>query len=196
MPTIAPIVEGHGEARSMRGLIQKVVSDQSLGLYCNVDRPFRISRDKFIRDDSYFRNKVETTVRYATQNAALLILLDADDACPAEMGPDLLERARAVVGDRGKVGVVLAMREYESWFLAAADSLAGYSGMSSEVMVRPNPEAVRGAKEWLSSHMPDNSPYSAARHQAGFTERLDWQAARKVSPSCDKLCRVILDLVS
>ena len=38
---------------------------------------------------------------------------------------EILERAASVRSDR-RIQVVLAQREYEAWFLAAADSIAGY----------------------------------------------------------------------
>jgi hypothetical protein len=60
-------------------------------------------------------------------SGGVLVLLDADDDCPAEYGPALLARAKAARPDK-QVAVVLAMREFEAWFLAAAPSLAGQFG--------------------------------------------------------------------
>ena len=62
----------------------------------------------------------------------VLVLLDADDDCPAALGPALLERARAARSDV-PISVVLANREFEAWFIAAAESLAGTHGFPADL---------------------------------------------------------------
>jgi hypothetical protein len=71
-----------------------------------------------------------------------LVLLDADDDCPAELGPKIQDRARQVVPHRS-VSVVLANREYEAWFLAAAGSLHGQRGFAFECPPGFEPERLR-----------------------------------------------------
>ena len=55
-------------------------------------------------------------------DARILILLDANGDCPGDLGPTVLKSAREACSDR-RFEVVLAKREYESWFVAAAESL-------------------------------------------------------------------------
>src|SRR5829696_10503129 len=54
----------------------------------------------------------------------VLVLLDSDDDLPCVPGPKLLARTRQARSDE-PLGVVVARSEFESWFLAAAPSLAG-----------------------------------------------------------------------
>ena len=70
--------------------------------------------------------QVEFAGRSVAPDGAILILLDsdADGACPAEDGPALLSRARRARNDLA-ISVVLASKEFEAWFIAAARSLRG-----------------------------------------------------------------------
>jgi hypothetical protein len=78
-------------------------------------------------------------------SGGILVLLDADDDCPAELAPALLNRARSARPDR-RVSVVLAKREFEAWFLASAQSLAGRFSSPADMEAPDDPEGVRGAK--------------------------------------------------
>ena len=114
------------------------------------------------------------------------MLLDANGDCPAELGAALLRRARAARPDL-LIEVVLAKCEYEAWFIAAADSLRGTRGISNAANVPPDPESIRGAKEWLRARM--SGPYSSTADQAALTARFDMTAARRRAPSFDKMWR-------
>jgi hypothetical protein len=52
----------------------------------------------------------------------------------------------------------------------------------------PDPEAIQGAKEWLSHKMP-GAPYKPTSDQAAFASVFDTKAARSKAPSFDKLWR-------
>ena len=69
--------------------------------------------------------------RQAGPNGAILILLDADNDCPAELGIELLRRARLARADR-PIRAVLAKTEYEAWFLAATTLDRGEAWRRSE----------------------------------------------------------------
>jgi hypothetical protein len=79
--------------------------------------------------------------------------------------------------------VVLAHREYEAWFLAAAESLRGQRGLPADLAPPADPEAVRDAKGWLRSHMPRNRKYSETADQAALTELFDLDLAQSRSAS-------------
>ena len=92
--------------------------------------------------------------------------------------PILLRRIAAAALPAGAVDardrairVVLAKTEYEAWFLAAADSIAGKHGIDAKAAAPANPEAVRGAKEWLTGCMPAGQSYRPTRHQAALLWR-------------------------
>ena len=136
---------------------------------------------------------VELAARQAGEDGSILILLDADDDCPAQLAPEVLQRANAARQDRN-IRVVFAKREYEAWFLAAADSIAGESGIDDAATPPTDPEAIRGAKEWLGAHMPPGQRYRATLHQAALTEVFDLDAARS-APSFNKLWRDVSELL-
>ncbi len=186
MNKIAVIVEGHGEYEALRLLLQRIAATVPPLHYVEIPRPIRISRSMLPREGELER-AVELAARTAGDTGGILILLDADDDCPAELGPALLARARAARSDFD-IRVVLAKAEYEAWFLAAGSSIHGLHGL--DISASPaDPEAVRGAKEWLTARMPCGQPYDPILHQAAFTAVFDLDAARRGAPSFDKMWR-------
>ena len=123
-----------------------------------------------------------------------MIVLDADDDCPAEEGPALLSRTRAVAPDL-MIAVIFAKREFEAWFIASVESLRGKRGVRRDVMPPPDPEAIRGAKEWLSQHMTSGVSYRATLDQPALTAQFDVEAARRAR-SFDHCYRRIRDLLA
>jgi len=95
-----------------------------------------------------------------------------------------------------EISVVLARKEYEAWFIAAAESLRGRCGLPSDLVSDPNPENIRGAKEWLSRHMPRNRRYAETTDQAALTSVFDMAAARQSADSFDKCYREIERLLT
>ncbi len=59
----------------------------------------------------------------------------------------------------------------------------------------PNPEEVRGAKEWLSDRMEGTRRYKETLDQPGLTAVFDIASARPRSDSFDKCCREITRLL-
>lgn len=127
------------------------------------------------------------TAKAAQVGGCVLILLDCEDSCPATLGPDLLQRARAV-RDNVDIFVVLAYREFETWFIAAAHSLRGLRALPRDLDPPDNTERIRDAKGWLGRRM--NVAYDPVTHQLEFTRVFDMQQAR-LCPSFDRLYRRI-----
>ena len=139
--------------------------------------------------ERHLENAVEFACRkleQVTRNGAVLVLLDADSDCPAEIAPSLLRRVRDVrPGIRASV--VVAKSEYEAWFLAAAHSLRGV--FVDEAEPPDDPELIRSAKAYLTkNYLSRDVRYSETVDQPRFTARMDLDEAR-ASPSFDKLCR-------
>jgi hypothetical protein len=158
----------------------------SLGVYVDIPNPIRVRRHRIVKPEELER-AVELAARRAGPAGRILILLDADQDCPAELAPELLRRATDARSDR-RIGVVLAKAEFESWFIAAADSLAGRQGIQDTAKAPANPESINDAKAWLSGHMPSGRSYRSTRDQPGLTKIFDLEAAR-AAPSFDKFWR-------
>jgi hypothetical protein len=137
---------------------------------------------------------VQLAARSVAPSGALLVLLDGDDDCPVTLAADLLRRVEAERSDLPS-GVVVACREFEAWFLAAAPSLAGRRGLPEPLEAPPSPEAVRGAKEWIQARRLDGFAYSPATDQPALAAEMDLSLARSGARSFDKLWREIERLI-
>ena len=189
---IATIVEGHGEVEAVPILLRRIAERVSPGIALEVPRPIRVKRHQILKVEELER-AVALAAGRAGPNGGILVLLDADDDCPAELASRLLRRARQSRPDR-PIRVVLAKAEYESWFLAAAASLAGHRGIDEAASPPADSEAIRNAKGWLSACMPLGRRYRETLHQAALTARFDVDAAR-AAPSFDKMWRDLASLL-
>lgn len=179
---VASIVEGHGEVEALPVLFRRLVSAWSIAGPVEFPTPIRVKRDRFLNQPREFDRCVELAALKASHDGRVMILLDADDDCPATLGPRLLERARAVHRDI-PFSVVLANREFEAWFIAAGASLSP----NPKSAVLPEAETVRGAKEWVGTNLL-RCPYAETLHQPSLSARMDLQAAL-AAPSFAKFCR-------
>lgn len=187
MVTIASIVEGRGEVEAVPILLRRVASQVSPNIQVNALRPIRVQRNQILKEGQLERSVELAARRIGGGEGRILILLDSDDDCPKELADEMLGRAKAARGDQ-RIRVVLAKREYEAWFLAAARSIAGLRGIDKSTTPPAAPESVKGAKEWLGRRMPANRAYSPTRDQPALTAVFDMDAAR-AAPSFDKLWR-------
>jgi hypothetical protein len=91
------------------------------------------------------------------------------------------------------VGLIVAKREFEAWFLAAAESLAGKCGLPEDFSWPGDPEAKRDAKGVLSKAMMRASGhlYRETVDQEKLAKAFDMDMARDRAPSFDKLWRQI-----
>ncbi len=174
-------------------LVRRIVQLVAPSCFVHCPKPIRVRRDRFIRR----REELERSIMLARGNAgdhgAILVVLDSDGDCPARLGPDLLSRVRPVAAGV-EIGVVVAHREFEAWFLAAAESVRGRRGLSSTLASPADPEAVADAKGVLRRHMPPGRRYSETTDQPALAELFDLQAARR-APSFDKCYREVERLV-
>ena len=192
MLRIASIVEGHGEVKAVPILLRRIAERVAPARAMDVLRPIRVRRQRFLKRGELERS-VELAARRAGPAGCVLVLIDAEGDCPAELAPEILRRAREARSDRA-IRVVLAKTEYEAWFLAAVESIAGTRGMAESVEPQREPESIRGAKERLGDFM-SNHPYSETLDQPAFTATFDLDAAR-TAPSFDKLWRDVSSLLT
>ena len=191
---IATVVEGQGEVAAVPVLLRRMATEIDPNGWIELPRPYRIGRGSLIRPGG-LETVIATVAEQVGPGSGVLVLLDADDDCPAVMGPDLVARAQLARPDLPVVAV-LANREFEAWFLAAAPSLRGQRGLS-ERLERPNdPEGPRDCKGWLSARRTDGHTYKPTSDQAALAAILDLQMARENSRSFDKLWRAVAWLLN
>ena len=164
---IGCIVEGQGDVLGLPILIKRIVQYRHPDFVMSCELR-RIQRSQLVQEGQLER-AVEALTRQVGRSTPLLVLLDADKDCPVALARDLLKRCDSAHRDVS-VSIVIATCEYEAWFLAGADSLAGKGGLGV-VSAPSEPDAVRGAKEWLSARMTPGMRYSETRHQPLYSKR-------------------------
>ncbi|MGQ9648645.1 MAG: DUF4276 family protein [Phycisphaerae bacterium] len=191
---VAPIVEGHGEVQAIRPLLTRLWLELLGGEYLEVLQPIRRPRSQLAREED-----LEKAVKLAAMKLAaalpskdpclILVLLDRDPdpRPPCMLAPELFRTACAARPDVD-VACVLAEVEYETWFVAAAESLPDYIQMSPNEPVPLSPEDARHGKSWIQRHFK-GIKYSETVDQPAMTSRMDLRLCRRRSPSFDKLCR-------
>jgi hypothetical protein len=184
---VACIVEGDGEVAALPVLLRRICEWQTPEFPARIQTPIRVYKDRFLNRDAEFRRHLLLAAAKSEQSGWVLVLLDADDDCPAVRGNEILQRAQAVIPHR-RVSVVLANREYEAWFIAAAQSLHGTRNFVLENLVDAiDPEVPRNAKGWLAKRM-GGAGYNETTDQPAFSARMDLQQALGSSRSFKKLC--------
>ena len=190
---VAPIVEGDGEVACVRILLERIWYELLGGEYIDVVKPTRAKRDLLVKT-----GELEKSVRMASGKlgnppnssdpALVLILIDADEDCPVELGPKLRDRTRIECPPEINVACVLAKSEYETWFAAAAESLRQYIDLPPDFVASEDVETSRQAKGWVKRHFR-GTKYSETIDQPKMTKAMDLNLCRRRSPSFDKLCR-------
>lgn len=178
-------VEGHGEAEAIVSFLARLTADLALA-------PVRWRpplRQRGFHAD-HVVTRVLNIVRAKRDADGLLIFRDADDECPRAAAPRIAALAR---GARlpFPVATVLAEREFESLFLASLPTLAGKllrdpsgssrPGIRADAHFEVDPAAVRGAKEWISAHMPRGRIYKPSVDQRPLAAMVDFSVVRSSS---------------
>jgi hypothetical protein len=183
---VTAIVEGDGEVIALPVLLRRLNEWLTPEVYVDIGYPIRVRRDRFLNKDDEFRRHLSLAANKCGDEGWILILLDADDDCPVELGQEILHRAQGVAPHR-KISVVLANREYEAWFIAAAESLQGNRGFIYDPAKAVDPERPRDAKGWIEACMAHRS-YGETTDQPAFSAQIDLQLAFNRSRSFRKLC--------
>lgn len=190
---IASVVEGHGEEKALLGLLHRLVPHLREGAYAHIQPAYRLPRDRILKPEPLAQALTVLTARRPWPTA-VLVLLDADDDCAVDLATQVRTLAQTTHAHLPLTAVV-AVREFEAWFLAGAAGLAGHMGLPHDLTPPPHPESIRGAKEWISERLPTGLTYRPPAHQPSFVQHFDLDAARHTAPSFDKLCREVLRLL-
>jgi len=187
---VAAIVEGHGEQQSaVRTLVSRIWTELLGGDYAHVLVPIRRPRHKVVKPEELLKAIDLADLKLAAVQGydakLILVLLDADDDRPCELGPQLLNVARR---ERSHlpISVVIANVEFETWFVGAASSLSAYFDIAG-TNVSADPEAARQGKATVLKLT--RGRYGETVDQPRFSAIMDLAECRRRCPSFDKLCR-------
>jgi hypothetical protein len=165
------IVEGHGEVEAAANLITRL--GQSAGVPGHWAKPLRWAN--LHQWEAQRRGGVQAAAEFARarpDTAALLILRDEDDACPARVAPEMAKRLESLKLPFPTVYVLLKP-EYEVLFLPCLDRMSDLGFPPSLGWDHDSWEARRGVKEWLSAQLPRGRSYKPTTLQLDMTQRLD-----------------------
>lgn len=185
MKKLVTIVEGDGEVGAVPILLRRLAKMHQR-YDVEILPPIRVRRDKFLRKDDEFSRMLRLADAKA-QGGTILILLDADDDCPVALSREVQLRAANLIRT-ARLVVVFANREFESWLLAAAESIAGRRGLRTDLIAPSDVEQIRNAKGWLSEHIAQGR-YHEVTDQPALTAVFDLDLALERSRSFRKLVK-------
>lgn len=199
MTKIVPIVEGDGEVEAVPTLLSKILAE--MGRYdVQVERPRNAKGCKNLMKPAGLEGFVELAAT-VPGCGAVLILMDADKECAKGLAQEFSKRVLALKVHRPVV-IVIANREYEAWFLASLETIAGKELQGRQGfpigLTYSKPDGVEeivGVKGWLSSQLPQNRAYKPAEDQAALTRMIDTTLARQRSRSFRRLCHAVAEAV-
>jgi hypothetical protein len=200
--TIVPIVEGFGEVEAVPILIRRWLTFRRFTNFdIDVRGPVRASGKGSLTvqhvEDGDLGVEYFIALAWLRKPNAILVLLDADDDCPATLGQSLLARAKASLPPGFPIGVVVANREFEAWFLAAFGSPRFRQGLvSANFTLRRHSiprgfdvESIAGCKariaEWVGIDR-----YEPTLHQPMLTKHLPFSPSM---PRRSRSFRKLLD---
>jgi hypothetical protein len=199
---LVPIVEGQTEVGCIERLLHRVWSE----LLVASDRlqvlpASRGKRDALINPDHPdFTAKIEEAyaklarrLRHDSSSQGrgmLLLLLDAEKDCPAELAPRLVDAATRIRSD-ASIACVMPKQMLENWIVAGASTLAGVNDLPDPLPVRDKFEDRSGAA-WLEAQLRSKSKarkYKKPDDAEVFVRAMALQECRDNAPSFDKFCR-------
>lgn len=182
---IVIIVEGQGDEEALPVLARKLLHERNS---YPVIATHRVKRNKVVKP-----GELEKAVEFASLSpdcSGILVVLDADEDCPATTGPTLAARAIAAATHK-TVGLVLANTEFEAWAVAGIEGLRGRRGVELDAACNGDPDAIPSPKGALERMMNGRS-YLETDDQAAFAQLLDHSLARTRSRSFRKFERELL----
>ena len=191
IPRIIPFVEGQGDEHAVPILVKRVLKEVIGAQFafnpvdiCGAWRVGHLGKLQALGCERWIHH---LTAAGGGGASAVLLVLDGDNLgklCPVDVARSLIESAKSCGAGVGfSVGIVFAMQEMESWFIADAQALIWSANTQPSRQAKPlaaipdnledNP---RDAKRWLSDNMPNG--YKPTIHQAEFARRLNIHTVR------------------
>jgi hypothetical protein len=194
---VVTIVEGHGEDGAIRTLLQRIWHELLGGDYIEVI-PWRAKQGQLLLPEGEgLRPVVEAAAikLHATERTdfrlLLLLMVDTeghDENCPRIKAPELVAWARKERSDPAtEIACVLPNVMFETWFVAAADSLRGKNGLPVDLPKPQDPEGERLGKRWIKQHL--KRKYKETVDQPRFVGHMSLTECRDCSRSFRKLVK-------
>jgi hypothetical protein len=188
---VGVIVEGQGEYAAVRKVLERVWYELLNGDYIDVLRPFRQPQATLLKEAGLKAAVDAVKIKLGPESAdgprkLVLILIDAEEQCPRDLAPQLLQWAREARSD-ADIACVLPCPMFETWFVAAVSSLAGVNDFPADLATPADPEGNSLGKGWVKKHLPRK--YSETVDQPRLAAAMDLTVCRQNAPSFDKLCR-------
>lgn len=184
MRHIGLVVEGPGDRKAVPVLLRKYFAEReqhSVGL----GQPWTANgRSKLLK-----AGELERFVRGAASvpgACAVLVIFDADESPACELGPECAARAKGETALPVQIG--LAVREFENWIVASAQSALGHPSPLTDPDGRGAQHAIREALA------PEK--YIKTVDQPRLAARIDFSDARSSSRSLDRLLHRVDELVN
>lgn len=127
---------------------------------------------------------------------AVLVVLDVDEGCPVQIRDEFEKRTAAISGRLGKpVLFCLIKSEFETWFLSDIENLSSQDSEYewSDNIAVPNPERIRGAKEYINTLLT-NTTYKETRDQEILARMIDVRALFNSNRSFKRFVKCITGL--
>jgi hypothetical protein len=189
---IQPIVEGRGEVEAFPVLLRRLQELTSEWQF-SIARPIR-QNSSIIRQELNFKKAIKLA-RIQEDCGGILVLFDLEDDCPADIGSQLQQWADDLSLDV-PCCVVLAYREYETWFLAGIESLRGYRNIRDNAERIDNPEQYRDSKGQLEKRMVPGCYYRETLDQTPLSAQVDIKHVAVRSRSFKKLISCFSSILS
>lgn len=189
---VIPIVEGHGEVAAVPILLRRIGAEMLDGAHFEILTPIRQRRSVLLQETGLCHAIDLASAKLNNPGLPndprlILVLIDADEDLPCILGPRLHSMAQSHRPDT-QIICIVANKEFESWFVAAAASLTNYLTVESKNDLAIDPESEGLGKAWIASRF-SRVRYSERIDQPRLTAKFDLNLARRNSASFDKLCR-------
>jgi len=192
---IKPIVEGHGEVPALPLLLRRIAGE-SFGIWNPpLLNPGRYRASQLLRcEDKIWvpgPGLVKAAGHARNEGAtALLVLLDADDFCAKSASESLTPALAGATGFEA-ARIVFAVREYEAWLLASAETI-----QDGALIYPKDSEQPRDAKSALEKHLRLPFPYNEKTDQPAFSAKINLTLCHERSRSFRKLTKDFKELLA
>lgn len=186
---IAAVVEGHSEVQALPVLVGRIAREK-FGEEAVCLRPHRVPRGKMTKQGELQR-ALRIQASRTHPRGGVVVLLDADEDDPEV----LRSRLQVIVAEVStRTAVVVAVKEFEAWFLAGTESLRVHRSIKDDATYLSDPEGKRDCKRELESLMTES--YTEVRHQVAFCAILDLSVTASRSASFQTMIDAVGQLLS